>query len=105
MAYTFEERRQMERWERERRAHEEAVRYGYGDVVELIDGARVRVDDKSDDIKNGRPGGAGIQISPAREYDRWFYDDQVVRVVQRAPASALKDHLADLHRQIGRAHV
>jgi hypothetical protein len=52
--------------------------YTYGDTVavRLFDGMihRILVDEIEDDVKNGRPGGSGIDENGV---GRWFYDDQI----------------------------
>jgi hypothetical protein len=64
--------------------------YEEGDTIEYATpgGERrvVRVDLKSDDIKNGRPGFDGTIIragNTATGQTVWGYDDQIVRVVAR----------------------
>lgn len=66
--------------------------FGVGAVIEYrtFGGGlrRVRVDDVDLDIKNGRPGFSGEMVGA--EGDElagvWGYCDQLVRVVERAPA-------------------
>ena len=67
------------------------VRYEVGDVVEVADSwgygptYLARVEERSRDIKNGRPGGAGEIISHPRGESggKWWYSSQVRRVVSR----------------------
>jgi len=69
--------------------------YKVGDIIEqrhFCGGSRfVLVQDRRDDIKNGRPGFGGIQVTEdgteiKGEFGSgvWGYDIQVGRVVQRA---------------------
>jgi len=68
--------------------------YKVGDIIEqrcFTGGARfVRVEDREDDIKNGRPGFGGTQVDKDGNEIKgsfgsgvWGYDIQVARVVKR----------------------
>ena len=65
------------------------VDYQVGDVVELDGRDHVLVVSKEEDVKHGYPGGDGITLKGSRggpdntKVDRWFYDDQVTRVIKR----------------------
>jgi hypothetical protein len=67
----------------------QGVPYNVGDVVQLDGQDHVLVTNKEEDVKNGYPGGDGITLVGARAVegnmneDRWFYDDQVTRVVKK----------------------
>lgn len=60
--------------------------YSVGDVIEyrtFDDSIRmVRVTEKHDDVKKGRPGFTGLMVAPSAFPEVWGYDSQVVRVVQ-----------------------
>jgi hypothetical protein len=72
------------------------VNYAEGDVIQYrtLDGSvrTVLVEAKDDDIKNGRPGFAGAQMTNGvvrGELGCWGYDDQVIRVVQKCKSAGI----------------
>lgn len=83
-----------------------------GDVVELSDGAHVRIASVEADIKNGRPGGDGEQIKGPTRYPedagrgRWFYADEVVRIVSEGRHRTRRFRLlrprSRVNRRVGR---
>jgi hypothetical protein len=69
------------------------LNYGEGSIIvyQAFGGARRRVlvEEREDDVKNGRPGFSGVLITengknPSESDDGvWGYDDQIIQVVQR----------------------
>lgn len=65
--------------------------YEVGDVIEYqtFGGGSIRrvlVEDREDNIKNGCPGFGGICVEGGADVGMsvWGYDDQIIRVVERA---------------------
>jgi len=67
------------------------VNYSVGDTIQYrtsVGSVRtILVEEKDDDIKNGRSGFAGAIVGSTAAGDEgggWGYDDQVIRVVKRS---------------------
>lgn len=69
------------------------VNYNVGDTIQYRhSGGGIRtvlVEDKDPDIKNGRPGFAGLCTSEDMPFGGgcWGYDDQVIRVVEKCKST------------------
>jgi hypothetical protein len=72
------------------------LNYNEGDIIAYNASGGLRrlvlVEEKDDDIKNGRPGFSGVEVDPKtmKPYFHdslgggvWGYDDQITRVVKR----------------------